>query len=34
MLKAAAESSGYGRDGEIIIVQNWFDELERLVPTD
>ena len=33
-LYVAQSSSGYGSDTPIVVVENWFQELERLAPTD
>ncbi len=34
LMKPAAPSGPGVAQSEIVIVQNWFEELERLVPTD
>ena len=34
MLKESAGTDGPSNRGQVILVQNWFDELRRLVPVD
>ena len=34
MIKAVSGAEGEGDPPQVVLVQNWFEELKRLVPTD